>query len=287
MRKLRCLVSGEMRYATPEELVRQQFLEILLRRGYDFGDIKVNFTARFGSQAKFIDVAIFRQVHPNEDRYQQRNVMLVAEIKRHGLGPSVLESAVEQAKSYASACTNCVWCAVYDEDTLRVYRKGYVRNSRGERSDWMFVNSEFPKPEQVGLPLPPATLNREPPKQAAVTSGPLQVTRMIASNDARHAWGSWTDEDRATEMRALRDLPATASAMGLAIKEREKRPWAVPVTQRMAPVTERMPKPPKPELKAALATVAMLPLMVVAALVLLVIIVTVALQGFMFDKLRN
>ena len=171
--------------------MRQQFCQMLLDYGYRPQDIGVNYTIRAGSQVKYLDVCVFRDV---PDRYQQRHIMLVAEVKKRNISDKAFDNAKLQAESYASQLSNCCFVAIYNGDRFEVYRKGYYRDANGDRGDFQLVGIDaIPPPEQVGLPLPPATLGVDLGERAR--------------SKARNAWTNWTAADAAHELAAWAPPP--------------------------------------------------------------------------------
>jgi hypothetical protein len=248
MAKLRCIITGELRNRTPEEIVRQQFVKYLLDYGYQRDDIVLNFTAKFGCKSKYVDVAVFRKTGPMAERYQQKNIMFLAEMKREGISAKLFEDAKDQMFSYASSCTNCMFCAVFDGSRFEVFRKGYIRDMNGERGDWTFVSiNALPPPEQVELPLPPATLwhEQKEPRASLLARGasvePLPVSMLAASKPQ-----AWTLPASSGQLQLTRLQPAMAwvsdpPAMGLTVASpNQSRPTGNPVAKHMTMARPRV-----------------------------------------------
>jgi len=101
---MRCIVTGEIRADTPEEHVRQAAAaELIERLGYRRENMRLELPIQMGSSAnKRADIAIF----PSGVPHHQDNAYVIVECKRADVSDSVFESAVEQLKSYMSACNN-------------------------------------------------------------------------------------------------------------------------------------------------------------------------------------
>lgn len=148
--KIHCAVSGRELELTPEEEVRQLLALRLLGLGYRRDDLRVNYTARFGSQAKYLDIGVLRAGGDGEDRFLQQNILMIAECKRRGISAKGFEDARAQLESYLSACPNAMFGIVTDGARTSVIRKSCQRTDDGLCGPWEFVEGgDIPGPEQA------------------------------------------------------------------------------------------------------------------------------------------
>lgn len=113
---------------TPEERVRQEILKSLVREyGYEKDQIEVEYSIKFGSNRKAVDVAIWKpgQQHTQEDIY------IIVECKDPKTKSRGKKDGVEQMHSYASACMNSTYGMWTNGDELLTFR--YVVDETGKR----------------------------------------------------------------------------------------------------------------------------------------------------------
>lgn len=94
--KIICLITGKLRKDTPEEFVRQEYVNTLLNiYNYPKENIQLEFPIKIGSSTKYIDIAIF-----NSQQKSQDNIYLIVETKK-----KKETEGKEQLLSYVSATT--------------------------------------------------------------------------------------------------------------------------------------------------------------------------------------
>lgn len=100
-------IDGKFRKDTPEEYVRQTIEKRLINEHkYNFAQIKVEFSIKFGSKNKRADLVIFD--NDCED-FSQENIKIIIECKNETIEISNSKEGVEQLKSYMASCVNCTW----------------------------------------------------------------------------------------------------------------------------------------------------------------------------------
>lgn len=113
----------------PEERVRQEILKSLVREyGYEKNQIKVEFSIKFGSAHKAVDIAIWQ---PGQAQTQE-NIYIIVECKDPKTKSKGKKDGVEQMHSYASACMNSTYSMWTNGDELLTYR--YVVDDKGKRT---------------------------------------------------------------------------------------------------------------------------------------------------------
>ena len=113
---------------TPEERVRQEILKSLVREyGYKKDQIAVEYSIKFGSNRKAVDVAIW---HPGKE-HSQENIYIIVECKDPKTKSKGKKDGVDQMDSYAAACMNCQYGMWTNGDELLAHR--YVLNEKGDR----------------------------------------------------------------------------------------------------------------------------------------------------------
>lgn len=113
---------------TPEERVRQEILKSLVREyGYKKDQIEVEYSIKFGSNRKAVDVAIWKpgQAHTQEGIY------IIVECKDPKTKSRGKKDGVDQMHSYASACMNSTYGMWTNGDELLTFR--YVVDKTGKR----------------------------------------------------------------------------------------------------------------------------------------------------------
>lgn len=113
---------------TPEERVRQEILKSLVREyGYKKDQIEVEYSIKFGSNRKAVDVAIWKpgQAHTQEGIY------IIVECKDPKTKSRGKKDGVDQMHSYASACMNSTYGMWTNGDELLTFR--YVVDKAGKR----------------------------------------------------------------------------------------------------------------------------------------------------------
>lgn len=94
--KIKCLITEKLRKETPEEFVRQEYINTLLSiYNYPKECIELEFPIKIGSGTKYIDIAIF-----NSKKKSQDNVYIVVETKK-----KKETEGKEQLLSYVTATT--------------------------------------------------------------------------------------------------------------------------------------------------------------------------------------
>ena len=94
--KIKCLITNKLRKDTPEEFVRQEYINTLLNiYNYPKENIQLEFPIKIGSATKYADIAIFNSKIKSQD-----NVYLVVETKK-----KKETEGKEQLLSYVSATT--------------------------------------------------------------------------------------------------------------------------------------------------------------------------------------
>jgi hypothetical protein len=113
-----CAVTAMNRRDTPEEQVRQRFLNKLLTvYGYSKQRLAVEFRIKVGSAWKSVDIAIFRAGKTHE----QQNIELIVECKSGRT--SIVDSERDQLYSYGAACVNCKWLSIVSGENHEIYQK--------------------------------------------------------------------------------------------------------------------------------------------------------------------
>ncbi len=101
--KIRCFLTGIDRKETPEEIVRQSWLQKLIDEyGYSKDQLEVEYTIKSGSSKQRIDIAIF---YP-EKKHTQENIYIIVETKREEIKVNDRDQGIDQLQSYLSACPN-------------------------------------------------------------------------------------------------------------------------------------------------------------------------------------
>ena len=94
--KIKCLITGKLRKETPEEYVRQEYVNTLINiYNYPIDNIELEFPIKIGAGTKYIDIAIF-----NSRTKSQENVYIAVESKK-----KKETEGKEQLLSYVSATT--------------------------------------------------------------------------------------------------------------------------------------------------------------------------------------
>jgi len=94
--KIKCIITGKLRKETPEEFVRQEFINTILNiYNYPKDHIEIEFPIKIGSKTKYIDIAIF-----NSKSKSQENIYVAIETKK-----KKETEGKEQLLSYVSATT--------------------------------------------------------------------------------------------------------------------------------------------------------------------------------------
>ena len=113
---------------TPEERVRQEILKSLVREyGYKKEQIEVEFSIKFGSNRKAVDVAIWQ---PGQ-AHTQDNLFIIVECKDPKTKSRGKKDGVDQMLSYAAACANVAYGMWTNGDELLTYR--FVMDEAGKR----------------------------------------------------------------------------------------------------------------------------------------------------------
>lgn len=113
---------------TPEERVRQEILKSLVREyGYKKEQIEVEFSIKFGSNRKAVDVAIWQ---PGQ-AHTQENLSIIVECKNPKTKSRGKKDGVDQMLSYAAACANVAYGMWTNGDELLTYR--FVVDETGKR----------------------------------------------------------------------------------------------------------------------------------------------------------
>lgn len=113
---------------TPEERVRQEILKSLVREyGYKKEQIEVEFSIKFGSNRKAVDVAIWQ---PGQ-AHTQENLFIIVECKDPKTKSRGKKDGVDQMLSYAAACANVAYGMWTNGDELLTYR--FVMDEAGKR----------------------------------------------------------------------------------------------------------------------------------------------------------
>lgn len=104
---------------TPEERVRQEILKSLVREyGYKKDQIQVEYSIKFGSNRKAVDVAIWE---PGKE-HTQENIFIIVECKDPKTKSKGKKDGVDQMLSYAAACANTQYGMWTNGDELLAYR---------------------------------------------------------------------------------------------------------------------------------------------------------------------
>lgn len=102
--KIKCYLTGKERKETPEEKVRQAWLQRLVEEyGYPREQIEVEFSIKSGSNLVRVDIAVF---YTNKEHIQE-NIFIIIETKKEDIKSSDRDNGIEQLKSYMSICLNC------------------------------------------------------------------------------------------------------------------------------------------------------------------------------------
>lgn len=113
---------------TPEERVRQEILKSLVREyGYKKDQIEVEYSIKFGSNRKAVDVAIWKPGQP----HTQEGIYIIVECKDPKTKSRGKKDGVDQMHSYASACMNSTYGMWTNGDELLTFR--YVVDKDGKR----------------------------------------------------------------------------------------------------------------------------------------------------------
>ena len=113
---------------TPEERVRQEILKSLVREyGYKKDQIEVEYSIKFGSNRKAVDVAIWQ---PGAE-HTQEGIYIIVECKDPKTKSRGKKDGVDQMHSYASACMNSTYGMWTNGDELLTFR--YVVDKAGKR----------------------------------------------------------------------------------------------------------------------------------------------------------
>lgn len=113
---------------TPEERVRQEILKSLVREyGYKKEQIEVEFSIKFGSNRKAVDIAIWL---PGQ-AHTQESVFIIVECKDPKTKSRGKKDGVDQMLSYAAACANVAYGMWTNGDDLLTYR--FVVDEAGKR----------------------------------------------------------------------------------------------------------------------------------------------------------
>ena len=113
---------------TPEERVRQEILKSLVREyGYKKEQIEVEFSIKFGSNRKAVDVAIWQ---PGQ-AHTQENLFIIVECKDPKTKSRGKKDGVDQMLSYAAACANVAYGMWTNGDELLTFR--FVMDEAGKR----------------------------------------------------------------------------------------------------------------------------------------------------------
>lgn len=113
---------------TPEERVRQEILKSLVREyGYKKDQMAVEYSIKFGSNRKAVDVAIWQ---PGKE-HTQENIYIIVECKGPKTKSKGKKDGVDQMDSYAAACMNCQYGMWTNGDELLAHR--YVLNDSNKR----------------------------------------------------------------------------------------------------------------------------------------------------------
>ena len=101
--KIPDFISGKFVNNTPEEYVRQNVEKALYHQyHYPKEDCEPEFSIKYGSSSKRVDIAIFESGKP----HKQDNIYIIIETKRAKTNPNGKKDGIEQLKSYMSACLN-------------------------------------------------------------------------------------------------------------------------------------------------------------------------------------
>ncbi len=119
--KIRCIITGKLRKATPEEKVRQRIARELIEvYGYPREDIEVEFPIKVGSKKpKRADIVIFLHDTP----HKQENAYIIIETKRKDISRKEHDDALDQLKSYLSASLNAEFGILVVGDNKEIIKK--------------------------------------------------------------------------------------------------------------------------------------------------------------------
>ena len=113
---------------TPEERVRQEILKSLVREyGYKKDQVEVEFSIKFGSNRKAVDIAIWQ---PGQ-AHTQESIFIIVECKDPKTKSRGKKDGVDQMLSYAAACANVAYGMWTNGDELLTYR--FVVDEAGKR----------------------------------------------------------------------------------------------------------------------------------------------------------
>lgn len=113
---------------TPEERVRQEILKSLVREyGYKKDQIQVEYSIKFGSNRKAVDIAIWE---PSKE-HTQESVFIIVECKDPKTKSKGKKDGVDQMLSYAAACANAQYGMWTNGDELLAYR--FLMDEDGKR----------------------------------------------------------------------------------------------------------------------------------------------------------
>lgn len=114
---------------TPEERVRQEILKSLVREyGYKKDQIQVEYSIKFGSNRKAVDIAIWE---PSKE-HTQENAFIIVECKDPKTKSKGKKDGVDQMLSYAAACANAQYGMWTNGDELLAYR--FLMDEDGKRA---------------------------------------------------------------------------------------------------------------------------------------------------------
>ncbi|WP_210388966.1 N-6 DNA methylase [Olsenella sp. HMSC062G07] len=129
---------------TPEERVRQEILKSLVREyGYKKDQISVEFSIKFGSSRKGVDVAIWQ---PGVE-HKQETIYIICECKDPKTKSKGKKDGVDQMISYAAACANVQYSMWTNGDELLAFR--FLVDESGKRvheavPDLPYAGSDVP-----------------------------------------------------------------------------------------------------------------------------------------------
>lgn len=113
---------------TPEERVRQEILKSLVREyGYKKEQIEVEFSIKFGSNRKAVDIAVWQ----SGQAHTQESIFIIVECKDPKTKSRGKKDGVDQMLSYAAACANVAYGMWTNGDELLTYR--FVVDEAGKR----------------------------------------------------------------------------------------------------------------------------------------------------------
>jgi Type I restriction-modification system methyltransferase subunit len=141
--KLKCYITDKLRKNTPEERVRQDVARGLVEiYGYNRSDIDIEFSIKYGSGRKRLDIVIFN----NEKEHEQKNIYTIIEVKPDKIKPSNKKEGIAQLESYVSACLNCSFALWVGNERLTFK----VVGNDGEKE--LIKIPDIPKNGETGIP---------------------------------------------------------------------------------------------------------------------------------------